>query len=84
MKIDLQDFHVKFLGDLFYLAEKYQVNAVKVAIVEDVKLRKIKINDILEIMKVAEANAHLAEFAESLEMLCSKKVLNSTTGNLSE
>ena len=35
-------------------------------------------------MKVAEANAHLAEFAESLEMLCSKLVLISTTGDLTE
>lgn len=84
VKIDLQVFDVKFLGDLFYLAEKYGVNAVKAAIVEDVKLRKIKLNDILEIMKVAEANAHLVEFAESLEMLCAKLVLKSTTGHLSE
>ena len=41
-------------------------------------------NDILEIMKVAEANAHIVEFAESLEMLCAKLVLKSTTGHLSE
>jgi len=77
VKIELKDLHPILLGDLFYLAEKYQVVSVKVAIVEDVKLRQIEIKDILEILKVAESRSQLVQFADSLYKLCLKVILKS-------
>jgi len=78
VKIELKDFNPKLLGDLFYLAEKYQVHTVKDAIVKDVKLRQIEIKDVLEILKVAESKVQLVQFADSLYKLCLKVILKSS------
>merc|ERR1719481_2044037 len=67
----------KLLGE-FYLAEKYQIDAVKDAIVEDVKLREIKIEDVLDILKVAESKCQLVQFADSLYELCLKVIKKSS------
>jgi len=78
VKTELKDLNPTLLGDLFYLAEKYQVDSVKVAIVEDVKLRQIEIKDVLEILKVAESKSQLVQFADSLYKLCLKVILKSS------
>jgi len=78
VKIQLKDLNPILLGDLFYLAEKYQVEAVKVAIIEDVKLRQIDIGDVLEILKVADAKSQLVQFTDSLYKLCLKVIRKSS------
>jgi len=78
VKIQLKDLDPILLGDLFYLAEKYQVEAVKVAIVEDVKLRQIEIKDVLDILKVAESKSQLVQFADSLYKLCLEVIQKSS------
>jgi len=78
VKIQLKDLNFILLGDLFYLAEKYQVDSVKVAIVEDVKLRQIDIKDVLEILKVANSKSQLVQFADGLYKLCLKVILKSS------
>ena len=72
------------LGELFFLAEKYQVDAVKVAILENVKTREIELEDVINVVKVGEANKHLVEFAEALDVLCVQFVRSISTTKLSE
>ena len=42
------------LGEVFFLAEKYRVDAVKVAVIESVKMREIQDeNDVLNAVKAS-------------------------------
>jgi len=77
-KIQLKDMNPMLLGDLFYLAEKYQVDAIKCAIVEDINLRQIEIEDVIGVLTVVESKSQLVQFAESMYKLCLKVVLKSS------
>jgi len=77
-KIQLKDMNPMLLGDLFYLAEKYQVDAIKAALLEDINLRQIEIEDVIEVLTVVESKSQLVQFAESLYKLCLKVVLKSS------
>ena len=81
---DLKEKNLKFLGELFYLAEKYQVTDLKTAIVEVVESTSIGMKDVLDIMTIAEATSHLEQFSESLCLLCVKLVLSSSVEGLAE
>jgi len=72
VKQDVTQFSFQLLGDLFYLAEKYQVKAVKTAIVKTVKSINLESHEVLEALKIAETFSHLKEFAETLEGICTK------------
>jgi len=78
VKIQLKDMNPMLLGDLFYLAEKYQVDAIKAAIVEDINLREIEVEDVIDVLTVAESKSQLVQFADSLYKLCLKVVLKSS------
>jgi len=78
VKIQLKDMNLMLLGDLFYLAEKYQVDAIKAAIVEDINLREIGIENVIDVLKVVESKSHLVQFANSLYKICLKVVLKSS------
>lgn len=72
------------LGEIFFLADKYQVDAMKVAITKNVKTREVNENDVLDAAKVSEANIHLVEFANALDVLCVEFVLSLSILELSE
>jgi len=82
--VDLKDKNLKFLGEIFYLAEKYQVNDLKTLIVEVVESLKIGMKDVVEIMMIAERTSRLEQFSESLILLCVELVLSSSTETLAE
>ena len=82
--IDLKQKNLKFLGEIFYLAEKYQVNDLKTVIVEVVENKNIGMKDVVEIMMIAEGTSQLEQFSESLILLCVKLVLSSSTETLAE
>ena len=82
--IDLKQKNLKFLGEIFYLAEKYQVNDLKTVIVEVVENMNIGMKDVVEIMMIAEGTSQLEQFSESLILLCVKLVLSSSTETLAE
>jgi len=82
--VDLKEKNLKFLGELFYLAEKYQVTDLKTAIVEVVESTSIGMKDVLDIMMIAEATSRLEQFSESLCLLCVKLVLSSSVEGLAE
>ena len=82
--VDLKGKNSKFLGELFYLAEKYHVNELKTLIIEAVESKNIDIKDILDIMTIAEATSELKNFSESLVQLCVKLVLASSAEALAE
>jgi len=84
VKTDMNLMDLKVLGELFYLADKYQVKDWKSSIIRNVKSRKIKIDDVLDAVKIAEAKAHLTEFAEAINFICADFVHNSSSTNLSE
>jgi len=77
-KIQLKDMNPMLLGDLYYLAEKYQVDEIKVAILEDINLRQVTIEDVIEVLTVVESKSQLVQFTESLYKLCLKVVLKSS------
>jgi len=77
-KIQLKDMNLMLLGDLFYLADKYQVDEIKAAILEDINLRQVNIEDVIEVLTVVESKSQLVQFAESLYKLCLKVVLKSS------
>ena len=72
------------LGEIFFLADKYQVDAMKVAIIDNVKTREVNKNDVLDAAIVSEANTHLVEFANALDMLCVEFVRSLSITELSE
>ena len=73
------------LGEVFFLAEKYRVDAVKVAVIESVKMREIQDeNDVLNAVKASEANIHLEKFAEAVDVLGVKFILGTSIIKLSE
>jgi len=74
-KKDLKELNLKLLGELFYLAEKYQIATLKEAIVKTVKVKNIETEGVIEAMTVAEKNAYLPEFANSIHMICATHVL---------
>ena len=78
VKVELKDMNPMLLGDLFYLAEKYQVDAIKSAIVEDINLRQIEVKDVIDVLTVVESKSHLVQFADSLHQLCLKVFLKSS------
>jgi len=84
--VDLKERNFKFLGEIFYLAEKYQVHDLKTLIVEVVESKNIGMKDVLEIMMIAEAGgtSRLEKFSESLILLCVKLVLSSSAETLAE
>jgi len=77
VKVELKDMDLKLLAELFYLAETYQVDVLRDAIVEDVELRDIKVADVLGTLKVAELYSHLVQFATCLHKLCLNVVFKS-------
>ena len=60
------------------------MDAVKVAILKNVKTREIELEDVINVVKVGEANKHLVEFAEALDVLCVQFVRSISTTKLSE
>ena len=75
-KIALKDLNFKMLGELFYLAEKYQLDLLKDSIVKVVSSRTLVSSEVLEAAKVAEDNSHLDKFVETVYQSCSTFVKN--------
>jgi len=72
VKQDTKHFSFQLLGDLFYLAEKYQVKALKTAIKKIVESINLEAHEVLDALKIAETFSHLKEFAETLDGICAK------------
>eukprot|EP00092_Neocalanus_flemingeri_P021797 GFUD01023646.1.p1 GENE.GFUD01023646.1~~GFUD01023646.1.p1 ORF type:complete len:271 (-),score=52.01 GFUD01023646.1:56-868(-) len=73
-KVPLKDMDFQFLGEFFYLADKYHLDLLKNSIVREVSSRKIVVEEVLEAAKVAEIYAPLEEFSNSLHQICSSFV----------
>jgi len=84
IKVEMNKMDLKRLGDLFYLVQKYQVSNWKEAILRNVQLRKLKMDEVLDAVVVAEANSHLIEFAKSINIICAEFVHNSSSKEISE
>lgn len=84
IKIDLNKMNLKRLGELFYLVQKYQVSNWREAIIKNVKQRKLKVDEVLDAVVVAEANSHLTEFAKAINIICAKFVHNSSSRDITE
>ena len=84
VKVNYEEINFMLLGEIFFLAEKYQVDAVKVAITKNVRTREVNENDVLKVAKVSEANNYLVEFADALDVLCAKFVRSLSIDKLSE
>jgi len=69
-KQDMKHFSLQLLGDLFYLAEKYQVKTLKIAIETTVKSIELEAHEVLDALKIAETYSHLKDFAEIVEGIC--------------
>merc|ERR1712142_1462689 len=54
VKVNYAEINLMLLGEIFFLAEKYQVDAMKVTITENVKTREVNENDLLKVAKVSE------------------------------
>jgi len=61
----------KILAELYYLADKYLMEEMKEMIILEVSSRKMISRHLIEAAKVAEENAHMDEFSESIIQLCS-------------
>ena len=84
VKVNYKEINLMLLGEIFFLADKYQVDAMKVAIIDNVKTREVNKNDVLDAAIVSEANTHLVEFANALDMLCVEFVRSLSITELSE
>jgi len=84
IKVEMNKMDLKRLGELFYLVQKYQVSNWKEAILRNVQLRKLKMDEVLDAVVVAEANSHLIEFAKSINIICAEFVHNSSSREISE
>jgi len=84
IKVELNKMDLKLLGELFYLVQKYQVSNWKETILRNIQLRKLKIDEILDAVVVAEANSHLVEFAKAINIICAEFVHNSSPREISE
>eukprot|EP00092_Neocalanus_flemingeri_P036703 GFUD01039958.1.p1 GENE.GFUD01039958.1~~GFUD01039958.1.p1 ORF type:complete len:278 (-),score=48.78 GFUD01039958.1:14-847(-) len=73
-EVPLKDMDFQFLGEFFYLADKYHLDLLKNSIVREVSSRKIVVEEVLEAAKVAEIYAPLEEFSNSLHHICSSFV----------
>ena len=82
VSVDFKELNPGILGELFYLAEKYRIGCVKIALVEYVKAKEIKTDEVLEVFRIAESNSHLEEFASSLFMSCAKFTHKCTVSEL--
>jgi len=70
-KVPLECLEFQFLGEISYLAKKYHLNILEDSIAQEVSSRKMTIAKLLEAAKVAESNAHLEMFSNSLYLICS-------------
>jgi len=82
-KISLRHACFKILAELYYLADKYLMAEMKELIIKKVSSRKMFSGKLIEAAKVAEENAHMEKFSESILHICStfikddlKSVLN--------
>ena len=80
--VELKELSLKVIGELFYLAEKYRIDAVKKALVKYVREMEITKEEVLPVLTIAESTSHLVEFADALFMLCVKFAHKSTTVEL--
>jgi len=84
IKVELNKMDLKRLGELFYLVQKYQVGNWKEAILRNVQLRKLKMDEVLDAVVVAEANSHLVEFSKAIHIICAEFVHKSSPREISE
>eukprot|EP00092_Neocalanus_flemingeri_P013501 GFUD01014560.1.p1 GENE.GFUD01014560.1~~GFUD01014560.1.p1 ORF type:complete len:264 (-),score=43.37 GFUD01014560.1:123-854(-) len=81
-KVPLNDMDFPFLGELFYLADKYRLTLLKSSIVQEVSSRKMVAEKVLEAAKLAEIYAPLEQFSNSLHQICSSFVRDNLEGVL--
>eukprot|EP00092_Neocalanus_flemingeri_P092635 GFUD01117621.1.p1 GENE.GFUD01117621.1~~GFUD01117621.1.p1 ORF type:complete len:303 (-),score=53.14 GFUD01117621.1:21-827(-) len=81
-KIALEAMDFQLLADLYYLAEKYHHGFMKDSIIKEVSSRKILSENLLEVAKVAETNAHLEELSSSLLNICFVFINKSDLGTI--
>ena len=71
-KIDLKTLTFQLLGEVFYLAEKYHIDALKKVVTNNVMAKRIDADNLLIAAKVAEDNIHIWR---NLQTLSTKLVL---------
>merc|ERR1711915_261819 len=74
-QMDFDSLKFELLAELFYLAEKYQMEDLKQVITLNIKGRKINPFNILTAINVAEEHRHMEEFSNAIQSICASFVL---------
>jgi len=80
-QIDISMHGFRFLGKLFYLAEKYCLSALQTEIIKVISKKKICDENIFDVVAVAEENVYHELFSETLYERVAKYLLGKFAGN---
>eukprot|EP00092_Neocalanus_flemingeri_P087504 GFUD01110441.1.p1 GENE.GFUD01110441.1~~GFUD01110441.1.p1 ORF type:complete len:281 (-),score=64.59 GFUD01110441.1:57-899(-) len=73
-KPPLENMDFQLLGEMYYLADKYQLDLLQNSVTEEVSSRKMVTEKVIEAAQVAELNVHLVKFSNGVLHKCTSFV----------
>jgi len=73
-----------FIAEMFYLGEKYQIEDLKMEMLEVIEKYKVQRSNVLEVAILAESKSHLDEFSKRLYRVVARFLLKYFKGDIQE